>query len=95
MYGNNGEGIAELFPSGPALQRLSLHMEDSHVEVAQAVPGAIRSPYSRCSAHFVLGRRLSQEATRGRLLSRGTVESSSPHRGARDVTVTLEDTTGW
>ena len=29
MYGSNGEGIAELFPSGPALQCPRLHVEDS------------------------------------------------------------------
>lgn len=95
MCGNNGEGIAELFPSGPALQCPSLPVGDSHLEVAQAVPGTVGCPYGRCSARSVLGGRRSQEATRGCLLPRGTVESSAPRRGAQDVTVTLEDGAGW
>lgn len=30
MYENNRDGIAELFPPGPVLQSLDLHMEGSH-----------------------------------------------------------------
>lgn len=38
MYGNNEEGITELIPSGSSV--LSLHMEDSQLEVAHMVPGS-------------------------------------------------------
>lgn len=57
MYRNNEEGITELIPSGPVLQCLSLHMEDSHLEV---VPGAT-----------IVGRQLGQEVTHGQLLPGG------------------------
>lgn len=81
MYGNNEEGITELIPSGPVLQCLSLHREDSHLEVAQVVPGTT-----------IAGRQVSQEVTHGQLLPGGMVESSYPGQGAWNVTTILETT---
>lgn len=51
MYENNRDGIAELFPPGPALRSLDLHMEDSHqrgcprqCQVRSGVPVACAVP---------------------------------------------------
>lgn len=60
MNGSNEEGITELILSGPLLQCLNLHMEDSHLEVAWVVPGTT-----------IAGRQPSQEVTHGQLLPRG------------------------
>lgn len=53
--------------------------------------GTIRHPHGQCGASSVLHRCLSKEATQGRLLPSGMVESS----GAWDVTNTPEDTMAW